>query len=100
MRKMFVAAAIVCASLSSCGGGNGAIEADYKKMVDKSCELQKLTTKMATGDMSVQEQVTKLTKEVQDDAAKFAEKYKNASSDKALAEKLAKMSTDAMANCK
>ncbi len=100
MKKIFVAATIICASLSSCGGGNSAIEADYKKMIDKACELQKLSNKVEAGDTSVQEQEAKLRKEVKAEAEKFAEKYKNKPEDKALSEKFTKMAKDAMANCK
>jgi len=62
---------------SSCGGGSSSLESDARKVADLECKAQKLAMKAASGDMSVMEESSKLSKE----AMEIVEKY-NAGPDK------------------
>lgn len=82
MKKvLFILCAIVFASFSLTGCGNGSIESDAKKVAELQCKALKLVQKASSGDFSVIEESAKLTSEASALASEMEGKY-NSDSDK------------------
>lgn len=97
MKKlMTIFGAILVASfiLTSCNGSS--IESDAKKVAELQCKAQKLMDKVASGDMSVMEESTKLAIEAEELLEEMEGKYTSDSDQLKFEEALLKE----MGNCK
>jgi len=80
--------------ITSCGGSS--IESDAKKLADLQCRAQKLSEKVAAGDMGSMQESLDLTKEATQMFSELEAKYTTESEKEKLAEALLKE----MGNCK
>lgn len=98
MKKAFLSLTVVAALiLASCGGGG--FEADAKKMANFRCEIEKLSTKAASGDEDAAKKMEKIQAEALEFAAKMQTKYKGKEKDKEMDEKYDKIEDEVMKKC-